>query len=408
MKKHKNGFTLVEVITVLVIVMIMAVIAVPNVTGYIDNSKRRNCNAVAQTLINDIAMSSVATRFMYGTAEYPYTYYNLFVKQMVASQGIEYLDNLSVTTISTTSYSITAPICPNGESMTIEWSFSGTTKTSGNVSLKITCTDTASELHSRAYTIAFKGNTNHTIIENIIPDMETYRAMIKLCIDVMDDFRYNRGKYSINLPFTYNGVEYTSPVKINNVEYQSMPMIWNNTPLGKYHNDYVTLFDMYIKCLVQNMNMITEFAGVLNEEYFEAHDIYRSANYSNEMDFFRKYMHEIVFVSENVKQTLTVDNVTYDIIPYVHYTSNMLFDEENVLYFCGTVGSNENTGRIKFFYHKEDKCWYEYTKNDNGFTLAGVSASRNVAYLKAIVFYNNNMSDFKKIEQFEIVTGDEG
>ena len=40
--KNKNGFTLVEIISVVVILGVLALIAVPAVSGYITNSRKTN------------------------------------------------------------------------------------------------------------------------------------------------------------------------------------------------------------------------------------------------------------------------------------------------------------------------------------------------------------------------------
>ncbi len=60
MKKTQKGFTLVEVIIVLVIIAILSVMLVPSLTGYIDNAKRsqvlaecKMATAAAQTLYGD-------------------------------------------------------------------------------------------------------------------------------------------------------------------------------------------------------------------------------------------------------------------------------------------------------------------------------------------------------------------
>ena len=42
MKKNKRGFTLVEIIVVLVRLAILAAVAVPTALGYVDEKKREN------------------------------------------------------------------------------------------------------------------------------------------------------------------------------------------------------------------------------------------------------------------------------------------------------------------------------------------------------------------------------
>ena len=52
MKHNKNGFTLVEVIAVLVITVMAAVIAVPNVIGYVTRNKTQNCTLAIESLLS--------------------------------------------------------------------------------------------------------------------------------------------------------------------------------------------------------------------------------------------------------------------------------------------------------------------------------------------------------------------
>ena len=64
MKPNKKGFTLIEVTVTLVIVMIAAVIAVPNVVGFVSNYQRRNCTARLDSLLNGIESGCASNRFL--------------------------------------------------------------------------------------------------------------------------------------------------------------------------------------------------------------------------------------------------------------------------------------------------------------------------------------------------------
>lgn len=63
MKANKKGFTLTEVITVLVIVVLAAVIIVPNVVGYASRLKRRNCTDRIESLLTNIQSACAPGRY---------------------------------------------------------------------------------------------------------------------------------------------------------------------------------------------------------------------------------------------------------------------------------------------------------------------------------------------------------
>lgn len=70
MKKMQKGFTLVEVIIVLVIIAILSVMLIPSLTGYIDNAKRsqvlaecKMATAAAQTLYGDYFASPTSITY---------------------------------------------------------------------------------------------------------------------------------------------------------------------------------------------------------------------------------------------------------------------------------------------------------------------------------------------------------
>ena len=63
MKKIRKGFTLVEVICVLTIIAIIAAIAVPNISGYIEKSKINNCRSIMTDFVNDLEYKIVSKRY---------------------------------------------------------------------------------------------------------------------------------------------------------------------------------------------------------------------------------------------------------------------------------------------------------------------------------------------------------
>ena len=63
MKKIRKAFTLVEVICVLTIIAIIAAIAVPNISGYIEKSKINNCRSIMTDFVNDLEYKIVSKRY---------------------------------------------------------------------------------------------------------------------------------------------------------------------------------------------------------------------------------------------------------------------------------------------------------------------------------------------------------
>ncbi len=59
-KRACNGFTLVEMIVVLVILSIVSAVAVPSVLGYIDDGKAKKCNSQVSALAADIATEKLS------------------------------------------------------------------------------------------------------------------------------------------------------------------------------------------------------------------------------------------------------------------------------------------------------------------------------------------------------------
>lgn len=63
MKHNKRGFTLVEVIAVLVIIVMATVIAVPNIIGYVTKHKEKNCTLALESLLSKIQTTCAVERY---------------------------------------------------------------------------------------------------------------------------------------------------------------------------------------------------------------------------------------------------------------------------------------------------------------------------------------------------------
>ncbi len=122
MKRAKKGFTLVEVIIVLVIIAIVAAIAVPNISGYIKRSKANNCQHTMNDFVNDLEYKIVSKRY------YDVSELNDELIKLVDSYADSYSNESPAPDTTngkfnslTTVLEKTTGICPNGGQYTVRW-----------------------------------------------------------------------------------------------------------------------------------------------------------------------------------------------------------------------------------------------------------------------------------------------
>lgn len=104
MKKIRKGFTLVEVICVLTIIAIIAAIAVPNISGYIEKSKINNCRSIMTDFVNDLEYKIVSKRY------YDINELNDALENCIKEAGGERKSDSKI-----------KGICPNGGEYALSW-----------------------------------------------------------------------------------------------------------------------------------------------------------------------------------------------------------------------------------------------------------------------------------------------
>ena len=118
MKKIRKGFTLVEVICVLTIIAIIAAIAVPNISGYIEKSKINNCRSIMTDFVNDLEYKIVSKRY-YDISELNDELVEYVKNSSAVEPKIEYTE-----TDNGRKTSVEAKICPNDGTYKLSWTIS--------------------------------------------------------------------------------------------------------------------------------------------------------------------------------------------------------------------------------------------------------------------------------------------
>jgi prepilin-type N-terminal cleavage/methylation domain-containing protein len=169
MKKRAKAFTLMELLIVLTIMAIVTAITVPSISGYVKNSRIKNCQTQLNSLYDEILQASDSQRF-YNTERYNNTVWNTVSNHIEGEKVYDISENTPATSLSTPSNSSqkiqVENICPNGGVYEIEWTVTNNDKTkvtSATVGIKINCTgktcqtaDTSKNI-DKSFNIAFKG-----------------------------------------------------------------------------------------------------------------------------------------------------------------------------------------------------------------------------------------------------------
>ncbi len=197
MKRAKKGFTLIEVICVLVIIAIVAVIAVPNISRYIDNSKINNCKSTMSGFLNDLEYKIVSKRYydidelnkeLVGVAE---AAADSLTSTPVVSTG----DDGKFASLEET-ITDAKGICPNGGHYTIEWTIKPGDSDNANtakVDIKMCECDCMHEhVHlekSYVFTAALISKSDY--LKSNVPIDETYKNYILEIIAYINEHMTN-------------------------------------------------------------------------------------------------------------------------------------------------------------------------------------------------------------------------
>lgn len=140
MRRQNRGYTLVEVICVLAILAILATMAIPAINRYLDQASKQNCNAVMETLVEDIRVDSITKRFADADA----------VNQMIehrlgrAANGAVSFEHTD-TESGFRNRCVTAAICPNDGTYNMSWEASAVESAPYTLRLAFSCVCTCEE-----------------------------------------------------------------------------------------------------------------------------------------------------------------------------------------------------------------------------------------------------------------------
>ncbi len=175
MKKFK-GFTLTEIICVLVIIGIVAVAAVPGINGFIQHSKASSCNAVIDDIATDVRYALVSERFK-NTQE---------VNKKIIVVLNEYSHNEIVPFATDAQYSYKVSACPNDNQIDVTWTITNTGTSEEEIlntvvfSIVCNCVDDKNSENSSQFEVVVK-------VARTLDETESVDSQIYITAEEKDD-----------------------------------------------------------------------------------------------------------------------------------------------------------------------------------------------------------------------------
>ena len=190
----KKGFTLVEVIIVLVIIGIAAAVAVPGISGYITRTGDRTCERMMSGVMNDIQRAVTTKKYSCNAAVSIEIYKSVNELPMLRLRCPLTLSDADESEIALleqgtlTGAPLEVKISPlkcttEGETYTVDWSFSG-----GSVTVKMSCSSHENVSMTRRLRVFLGGDISGIISPPELSELQKmYLAACELLEEVGGD-----------------------------------------------------------------------------------------------------------------------------------------------------------------------------------------------------------------------------
>lgn len=209
-RKPKKGFTLVEVLIVLVIMGIVAAAAAPGIVSYYSHAAERTCAGQIKQTVGDIRSALVAHRFA-SAAEVSIEIYrqveplseteqNLPAAEDLTPQQLERLEKGTLSGEPLALRLSQEKSAVDSETYTIDWSFA-----EGGVSLAVDCFPHTENSLREFIPVSYFGKPKDLLLR---PDEEETAEMYRACVCFLSQVEWSEEGERMNGSFTLDGEEY--------------------------------------------------------------------------------------------------------------------------------------------------------------------------------------------------------